>query len=80
MQIHLTERDAEEILFALALRSKQAKLSIMQQAEAINIGRNLDKQFTAAFGWAEFDRMSHYRKPIKRVTITCYDFPPTESK
>jgi len=76
IEIDIDSREAEMILFALAMRSKQSKLSIGQASEAIATGNHLNGVFEHSFGWTPLDRMAHYRKPIKRVTITCYDLPP----
>ena len=78
MDIRLTMEEAEEVLFALALRSKQSRLSPLGQRTALAIGERLDHLFTAYFGWDKHDRMAHMRKPIKRVTVTTYDYPPRD--
>lgn len=74
--IDITSAEAETILFALALRSKQSKLSPQMAGEAVNLSERLNKSFEQSFGWMTYDRTAHNRKPIKRVSITCYDFPP----
>ena len=82
--LEITSKEAETILFALAMRSKQKGLSWSQSAEAIGLAQYLDETFTSAFGWdASIDRVGHYRYPIKSVNIRCFDFPsgwtyPTE--
>jgi hypothetical protein len=79
--LHISSEDAETILFALTLRSKQKSANPILQNEAIALGESLDSQFAKQFGWdASINRMAHYRRPIKSVSIKCYDFPPTEVK
>ena len=75
--IAVTSKEAEMILFAIALRSKQAGISEQAQKDALEVGEHLNDMFEEAFGWDHFNRMAHTRKPIKRVTVTCYDYPPT---
>ena len=41
MDIRLTMEEAEEVLFALALRSKQSRLSPLGQRTALAIGERL---------------------------------------
>lgn len=74
--IDVTSTEAETILFALALRSKQSKLPPQLTGEAVTLSERLNKSFEQSFGWMTYDRTSHNRKPIKRVSITTYDFPP----
>jgi hypothetical protein len=74
--IDVTSNEAEIILFALALRSKQSKLSQNGIDDAVSLSERLNRTFEQAFGWTQFDRTAHNRKPIKRVSITCYDYPP----
>lgn len=74
--IDVTSAEAEMILFSLALRSKQSRVSRQGQEDAVSIGERLNHSFEQAFKWTPFDRMEHSRKPIKRVTVTCYDYPP----
>ena len=79
LEIDIESGEAETILFALGLRSKQTKIQGTELVnDAIQLGERLNKTFERAFGWQEYDRMKHYRKPIKRVTITVYDYPPGE--
>lgn len=74
--IDITSTEAETILFALALRSKQTKLPPQLIGEAVTISERLNKSFEQSFGWQSYDRTKHYRKPLKRVSITTYDYPP----
>jgi len=75
----LTSDQAEMVLFSLALRSKQAKLSTTRQDEALAVGQYLDKVFTAHFGWdGTIDRMKLMRHPLKSVNLRFYDLPPKE--
>ena len=81
MDLHIHSDEAETILFALALRAKQSKLSPHQANEALELGRSLDKQFAEWFGWDKtIDRMKLNTRPIKRVTITFYDYPPKDGE
>lgn len=76
--IDVTSKQCEMILFALAMRSKQAKLSPCMVIDAVQLGESLNRTFEDAFGWDKFDRMKSYRHPIKRVNIACYDLAPRD--
>jgi hypothetical protein len=74
--LNISDNDAETILFALALRSKQAKLNPSLAEDARGLGEYLNKEFVKQMGWADLDQMNQWCKPIKRVSIKLYDFPP----
>ena len=74
--IDITSEEAETILFALALRSKQSRLAPQLAREAVNLSERMNGSFEHSFGWDHYDRTKHYRTPIKRVSITTYDYPP----
>lgn len=74
--IDIDSREAEAILFSLALRSKQRGISDNYTQAAVDVGERLNKVFEKSFAWDEFDRMNHMRKPIKSVSVKCYDFAP----
>ena len=76
--IDVSSNEAEMILFALALRSKQSKLSPQMASEAVDLSKRLNTCFEQSFGWDSFDRTAHYRKPLKRVSLTCYDYAPRD--
>jgi hypothetical protein len=76
--LNISDNDAETILFALALRSKQAKLSPSRAEDARGLGEYLNLEFTKQMDWTDFDRMAHMRHPIKRVSVTFYDYPPND--
>jgi len=77
--IDISSEEAENILFALTLRSKQSKLSSVRQDETVELGKSLDGTFAQAFGWDKsIDRMNLMRRPIKNVSIKCYDLSPHE--
>jgi hypothetical protein len=78
VQIELTSEEAQALLFAVALRSKQRGLNALVQNDALQLGERLNNAFEKQFRWDEYDRMKHYRRPIKGVSIKCYDFPPQE--
>jgi hypothetical protein len=73
---HFSSEDAETVLFALALRSKQKGLSPEQAERAVQLGKYLNVRFETAFGWMKYDRMKHMRRPIKSVNIKVYDIAP----
>ena len=77
-QALLASEEAEEILFALALRSKQKNLGKERQERTTQLGKHLNVQFEKAFGWCQMDRMKHWRKGIKSVNIKLYDTAPPE--
>jgi hypothetical protein len=75
--ITLSSNEAEDILYALVLRSRQSKVSEMRQNEAVSLAHNLDKQFAKQLGWdTTIDRVTSRRKQMKRVSVTFYDYPP----
>ena len=76
--IDVTSNEAETILFALAMRSKQKGIHYTQEQEAVSIGERLNNTFESAFGWTPWDRMKANRRPFKSVNIRCYDLPPVE--
>lgn len=77
--LNLTSQEAEMVLFALTLRSKQKGLHPNAQSEAHALGERFDRAFTAAFGWdASIDRMKLNRRPIKHVSLKCYDLAPVD--
>ena len=76
--INISSRDAEEILFALAMRSKQRSLGWEQEQHTTGLGTALNATFEEHFGWDKYDRLKHMRKPIKSVSIKCYDVAPNE--
>ncbi len=79
MNIDITSKEAETILFSLAMRSKQKRLSAQETNEVVSLGNALDHWFANEFGWNKnINRMKHYRRPIKSVNIKCYDFPPED--
>jgi len=80
IEIEIFQSEAELLLFSLALRARQTKLNSNEQSAAIALGKRLDAVFTKVFDWQPMDRMKSYTRPIKRVTITCYDYPPPEGK
>ena len=64
--IQVRSEEAEEILFALALRAKQTGI---RRERPVDIGNRLNDAFTKTFGWDVFDRMSDFQEGIKRVQI-----------
>jgi hypothetical protein len=77
IEIELTGDEAEEVLFALAMRAKQRSLTPALVDQAVAIGRRLSASFEPIVGadpnW--FDR--HLRNPID-VTIRTLKVPATE--
>lgn len=68
--LHLSSKEAEEILFALKLRGSQTKTSSMQKAECEDLRVKLNAAFEQAFNWQHLpDRLSAQKNDI-RVTIT----------
>lgn len=77
MEITISSREAEEILFALALRSKQKGLTPVLASNAHALGQYLDEVFAEHFGWDKsIDRTAHWRLPIKSVNIKTYELAP----
>jgi hypothetical protein len=79
VSVYISSEDAELILFALALRSKQKGLSAEESAKAADLSKYLNVKFEQSFGWCQFDRTKSNRKPIKHVTIKLYDVAPEEA-
>jgi hypothetical protein len=76
--LNISSEEAETILFALVLRSKQKNLHYTQKQQAIDIALRLEKEFIAQFKWdSRIERIPRMSYPIKHVTIKCYDFPPS---
>ncbi len=77
--IDITSDEAENLLFALVLRSKQNKLSLLRQNETIALGKKLESTFVETFGWYKnVDRIRNLRHPIKNVLVRYYDIAPPE--
>lgn len=74
--LELSSSEAETILFALTLRSKQRQIGDALQGEALSIGDRLNQAFERTFGWMKYDRMRANREKIKHVSLTRYDLPP----
>lgn len=76
IEIDITSEQAENLLFALVLRSKQNKNN--RGMEAFDLAQRFNSIFESVFGWDILDRITAMARPIKNVSLKFYDLPPKD--
>lgn len=67
--VRLTADEAEEILVALAHRSKQIGMGDGQAIKIIDLGQRLSRKFEDEYRWQTGVFERHYEQPIRIRTV-----------
>jgi len=70
VEFDVTTEEAEEILFSMALRSKQKNLPPQMQEDTAALAARMEEVFVKTFGWdSSIKRISEWRDKFKNVNI-----------